>query len=549
MHLHQKPIVHLIQESSLSRMPLEDSWRAVLGDVSLEIVRSADGIEVWFEAGETPIRGVHLRWPCWLPPGALYLNDAWGRSEYDLGWRTLDPERFLPWFFLWHGEGTTGALGVKTDARCFASFNVDPEGISLYLDTRNGGSGVILGGRRMKLATVIESPGTDAMSPWLFARAFAEAMTVETPAKVDHAIYGCNNWYYAYGDIHEQSVIEDCRRTVDWAGETASTNQPYMLIDDGWQVAHCDGRYNGGPWHACNRRFTTMGHLAGQMRQCGVRPGLWYRPLVSLEGAMEPFRIRNDRKPAYAEGGFALDPTFPEAAQQIAEDARRIADWGFELIKHDFTTVDLLGSWAFGQDGQAGTALPACGWHFHDRTRTSAEILRDLYATIKRSAHGALILGCQTVGHLGVGTLDLQRTGGDVDGRGWARTRRMGPNSLAFRMAHHEILYLVDADCAPITPKLPKELALQWLDLLARSGTPLFVSADPASLDRQNHQAIREAFRRASARQGPAEALDWMQTTTPRRWRFGDGSQCEYRWSLDINRPPTGLISGDPAGC
>ena len=541
MNLTSPPHAHLILENGLAPLAFDACQRAVRGDATVELVATGCGWDVFLSASQTPVFGMHLRWPVAAPAGALYLSDAWARAEGEHGWRTLDPERALPWYFLWHHAGQTAAVGVATDSMSIASFQADPEGLSLYLDARNGGSGVLLNNRRLKLATLHTRAPQEGETPWQAARAFARQIVVEKPRSFDAPVYGSNNWYYTYGKIDRASVLREAERTAAWAGSSA--NRPYMLIDDGWQVAHGDARYNGGPWHACNRNFDDMGELAASMRDSGVRPGLWYRPLVTLEGIMEPFMIRNGLKPAYAENGLSIDPTFPEAAARIVEDARRIAGWGYEMIKHDFTTVDLLGTWA---NGQAAMAHPSRGWHFHDRTKTNAEIVRDLYASIHRSANGAVILGCQAIGHLGVGTLDLQRVGGDVDGRGWERTRRMGVNSLAFRLHQHGIFYQVDADCAPVTPTLPWEMSRQWLDLLARSGTPLFVSADPGSLNPETGAAIESALRRAATEQEPAEALDWMHTRAPREWRFG-GETRTYHWMPDIGCPPPGLLGGDAA--
>lgn len=538
----ESPRAHLILETGLVLLDFDANGRTAHEDVTVEIASVGNGgLDIFLRGDAIPVRGLHLRWPVSAPAGALYLSDAWARAEGEHAWRTLDPERTLPWYFLWHHAGRTGAAGVATDALCIASFQADPEGLSLYLDTRNGGSGVILNGRRLKLATLHARAPQEGESPWQAARAFARQLVVETPRPFYAPVYGSNNWYYTYGKIDAAGVLRDAKRTAEWAG--AGPNRPYMLIDDGWQVAHCDARYNGGPWHAWNPHFDDMAQLASDMRDAGVRPGLWYRPLVTLEGIMEPFMIRNGAKPAYAENGFSLDPTFSEAAARIAEDARRIADWGYEMIKHDFTTIDLLGTWA---NGQGGMASPSHGWHFHDRSKTNAEIVRELYALIHRSAKGSVILGCQTIGHLGVGTLDLQRVGGDVDGRGWERTRRMGINSLAFRLHQHGIFYQVDADCAPVTPTLPWEMSSQWLDLLARSGTPLFVSADPASLNPETNTAIESALRRAAKDQPAAEALDWMDTRSPRQWSFGDETRT-YQWMPDIGCPPQGLLNGDAA--
>ena len=106
-----------------------------------------------------------------------------------------------------------------------------------------------------------------------------------------------------------------------------------------------------------------------------------------------------------------------------------------ELIKHDFTTWELLGQWGF----QMGASPTLPGWHFHDRTRTNAEILTDLYRGIRAAAGERLIISCNVVGHLGAGYFEMQRTGDDVSGKVWERTRRMGVNTLLFacrRIAH-----------------------------------------------------------------------------------------------------------------
>jgi alpha-galactosidase len=140
-----------------------------------------------------------------------------------------------------------------------------------------------------------------------------------------------------------------------------------------------------------------------------------------------------------------------------------------------------------------------------------------------------LIIGCNTFGHLAAGLFELQQTGDDTSGREFDRTRRMGVNTLAFRGPQHRAFFDLDADCAPITPQLPWDLASRWLDLLARSGTALFVSPDPRALNSESKQAIKRAFATAAAAPHTAEPLDWMDTTTPGRWRI-QGQTTEYDW-------------------
>ena len=175
-------------------------------------------------------------------------------------------------------------------------------------------------------------------------------------------------------------------------------------------------------------------------------------------------------------------------------------------------------------------AVSSGNWNFADRTRTTAEIVRALYRTIRDAAQEVVLIGCNTVGHLGAGLFEVQRTGDDTSGREWERTRKMGISTLAFRMAQHDTFFAADADCVGLTQHLPWELNRQWLELLAASGTPLFVSADPAAVGPEQRAALIIAFARAATVQPPAEPLDWLDTTAPRRWKFGDEIR-EFSWT------------------
>lgn len=530
--------LHLITETSLT--PLEVKEQTGREDVVVELDLSEEFLGVSLSAKATPVRGLHLRWKLKPAAEAIYLRSAWGRQDGDLRWQMMLPHEPMPWFFMTEVENRTDGLGVRTNGNALASWQLDADGLSLFLDTRNGGSGVVLGGRNIELVQIRSRRGREGESPFAAMQAFCRELATEVPRACDELFYGGNNWYYAYGKITHQSCLDDAKRMGDWCA--GLPERPFMVIDDGWEVAHCDNRYNGGPWTRGNFMFPDLAKLAAEMKSAGSRPGIWYRPLLNLEGHMEPFMIRNGLKPSYAPGGYIMDPTFPEVDACLRSDAACIAGWGFELIKHDFTTVDLLGSWL---NPVEPVTRPSTGWHFHDRSRTNAEIVKGIYEAIQEGAATARILGCQTFGHLGVGTIDVQRTGGDTDGRGWERTRRMGPNSLAFCQPHHGIFYQCDGDCAPITPLVPMNLAISWMDLLAYSGTPLFISADPQALNAKSEAAIREALRVAASRPTLAEPLDWIENPTPARWKCGDEIR-EYQWLPEIGCAPDGLVPGDP---
>ena len=59
------------------------------------------------------------------------------------------------------------------------------------------------------------------------------------------------------------------------------------------------------------------------------------------------------------------------------------------------------------------------------------------------------------MGHLGAGLFEIQRTGDDTSGHVWERTRRMGVNTLAYRLPQHGTFFVIDADCAAHTSQTP----------------------------------------------------------------------------------------------
>ena len=356
------------------------------------------------------------------------------------------------------------------------------------------------------------------------AQAFCLAMC-HRPRLPRAPVYGWNNWYYTYGKgFSAADIVRDSELVASMA-PTGISNRPFMLIDEGWGMAD-DG---AGPWNRGNERFPDMPALAGRMRAAGVRPGSWMRPLLTAEKLPEWWRL--PRRPAGRY--FLIDPSVPEALEHLRRAVSGIASWGFEMIKHDYSTYDILGRWGF----QMGADLTNAGWHFADRTRTTAEIVLGLYRAIREAAGDALLIGCNTIGHLGAGLFELQRIGDDNSGKDWHRTRRMGVNTLAFRMPQHNAFFAADADCVPMTAQVPWKMTRQWLDLLARSGTPLFVSADPASIGAEQRAAIRSALAAAAAPQPVAKPLDWMESTAPERWLL-NGKVTRYDWYGDEGASP-----------
>jgi alpha-galactosidase len=428
----------------------------------------------------------------------------------------------MPWYFLASDNNVTRACGVKTGASAICYWQVDAAGVSLWLDISNGGLGVHLGSRRLLAATVIMRTGQPGESCFDVATALCRAMC-ERPLLAPKPIYGSNNWYYMYGNnTSAKASMRDAELLAELVSPSVS-NRPFCVIDMGWHAA----RDGAGPARQTNGSYPDMPGLAAKMREHGVRPGIWTRPTLTVEKKAETWRL----PPA---GGrpqgdlIVMDPTIPEALNYMSENVRILQEWGYELIKHDFSTFDLLGRWGF----EMGAGLTEEGWHFYDRSKTTAEIITELYRAIRKAAGGAALIGCNTIGHLSAGLVEVQRIGDDTSGRDWSRTRKMGVNALAFRLPQHDTFFSTDPDCVPVTREISWNLTRQWLDLVTRSGTALFVSVDPDAVQSGQKTALASALATAAQRHQPGIPLDWLGTMTPERWRLDD-KVVQYDWYED----------------
>ncbi|HCE46237.1 MAG TPA: hypothetical protein DET40_22050 [Lentisphaeria bacterium] len=467
------------------------------------------------------ISKILIKWRCRMPEGAKILGDALERSYGELEWRGIVPDRLMPWYFMIHDGGKTSGIGVKTGASALCCWQADQNGFYLTLDTRSGGKGVQLKGRTLAACEIVFYEGEEGDTPYQASCKFMKELCSK-PLLPKMTVYGFNDWYYAYGRNSAERILKDSEFCSDLAENTG--NRPFSVIDGGWQYTGVTG---GAPWSLSGRKFPDMKDLASKIKKAGCRPGIWYRPLLTSEDSpwvkiSRATRFKGHPNPHE----IVLDPTEPENLERIKDDVRLFRKWGYELIKHDFSSWDVFGRWGF----QMIDGVTENGWSFNDNSKTNAEILKGIYKTIFDAADGAVIIGCNTVGHLITGYAHLQRIGDDTSGQEWARTRKMGVNTLAFRACQNRSFFALDADCVGITEDIPWRLNSQWLDLLSRSGSPLFVSAKREVIGKEQRKALKEAFSRASAQLPAGEPLDWMDTSCPARWNL-DGETVEYNWS------------------
>jgi alpha-galactosidase len=484
-------------------------WKG--GGLEVRTVADATGLAVTLSAPGTSVKRIRLRWRANLSSVRSFLGDHWERSYGDLEWRGEVPNRTMPWYFLaWDGARTSGA-GVATAPAGFCFWNADRSGVSLWADVRNGGAGVQLGERTLAVCTVRTHAGRAGETPFAAARDLCRRLCAK-PLLPAAPVFGTNDWYYSYGDSHPETLLETTRLVVSLSPGGAV--RPWSVVDDGWSP---DGREKG-MWDRGNGRFGDMQAFARRLEDAGAQPGIWFRPLLAAEARPQALRLSRD--------GRFLDPTLPDVLAIVAEDTRRLRGWGYRLIKHDYSTFDMLGRWGFDM----GPTLTKDGWHFADRSVTTAEAVLRFYRTLRDAAGDALLIGCNTFSHLSAGLFEINRIGDDVSGRAWDRTRRMGVNTLAFRAPHHGTFYAADPDIAPVTTAHPWDKGRQWLQLLAGSGMPLFVSPERRAIGTREATAIRDAFALAARPQPVPEPLDWLETTCPRRWRLG-GRTVTFDWA------------------
>lgn len=125
----------------------------------------------------------------------------------------------------------------------------------------------------------------------------------------------------------------------------------------------------------------------------------------------------------------------------------------------------------------------------------------------------------------------MNRTGDDTSGLNWERTRSMGVNTLAFRLPQHRKFYEVDADCVGIDYGISWQYNKQWADLLAQSGTSLFVSARPGLLSDSENEELHQIMLTASEQKNHVIPTDWEYTDCPEEWEdTASGIKRKYDW-------------------
>ncbi|HVX51268.1 MAG TPA: hypothetical protein VHB48_13965, partial [Chitinophagaceae bacterium] len=493
-------------------------------DITVALQHNNSALKVTAASPTLPLEKIVLSWQHNVPQNALCLVDHWERTYGDVGW--LQPGGYkMPWYFVLYGNSTANCFGVKTGAGTICNWRFDKGALLLEMDARCGGTGVKLGTRQLHAADIVITQTAAPENAFATTQRFC-GMMCDKPRLPRQPVYGINDWYFAYGNNSYDLIVEHTKLMAGLV--TNHNNKPFSVVDAGW--AQYSPYFPGdGGWNEDfskpNDKFKDMHKMADAIKQLGMRPGLWTRPLCG----------RHDEKPSLCLPQIpgrdnpkapVLDPSIDENLARVHYNIATYKQWGFHLVKHDYSTYDMLGKWGM----QMKDDITTPGWSFNDTSKTTAEITLKLYNTIREAAEDMYVIGCNTFGHLSAGIFEMNRIGDDTSGKEWARTKKMGVNTMGFRIAQHNKFFAVDGDCVGLTNDVPWAKNKQWMQLLAESSAPLFISAQPAALGTEQKAFIKQSFASAAKPQPVGEPLDWLTTQWPAKWKL-NGREVNFDWS------------------
>jgi alpha-galactosidase len=493
------------------------TWRRQ--GLSVVLQRLSSGVEVRIWAPGVLLRSIRIRWHYADTKNSLHLGDAWERGYGDLGWRPANPERVMPWYWMDHDGKSTRGFGVKTGCAAMCHWQAGDGNLVLILDTRSGGCGVSLGERWLNAATVVMRAAQQGESAFIATRELCRLLC-DKPHLPKGRMVGMLDWYYAYGKGTEREVVKESALFAKLLQSCQlKALKAFSLVDAGWAVG--DRTCWPTDQTEAHPDFGDIHRVASEIQRLGLVPGIWTRPLCPNPGCPASMRLARDER--------FLDPSHPASLAAIQRQMRRFRSWGFEIIKHDFSTWDLLGRWGPAM----GASITNDGWRFYDGSRTTAEIVLGLYHTLRTGCgRGSRIISCNGISHLTAGIFDYYRVGDDSAGS-LENAVKAGVNSFAFRLPQQGTFYTIDPDCVSLN--VPWEFERQFMHLVTASGALFQLSTRIENLQSDHLKAVRSALVDIGSAtvNKRIEPLDWLSgKQAPNQWSV-EGKPYEADWGGD----------------
>ena len=281
-----------------------------------------------------------------LTHGYLYYDPG---SLLELRWLAHKRVESL-WNIAFHipSNGETLVVGFLGGDR---GEGVISAGMDLSREWYKGRAGFNLSAQSRTNRDFVLRPGQSASSgklmvhlshdPFQALEYYAESFGRLHDVKLNNVVTGWCSWFYTRGLGTEDEQLKNAKFI---ARHLKPLGMEYVQIDDGYQRAF-------GDWEPTDRYPHGMKWLASQIRELGLKPGIWVAPYAIAEDT-DIARNHPEWLVHRKEGElqdmtdyckYALDITHPEARQWLFDLLDRIAnDWGYELIKIDFVEWTLM---------------------------------------------------------------------------------------------------------------------------------------------------------------------------------------------------------------
>jgi alpha-galactosidase len=354
-----------------------------------------------------------------------------------------------------------------------------------------------------------------------------------------HVPSGWCSWYYYFGGVSEQAVLENLEFLHAHRHELPLE---YIQVDDGYQA-------DIGDWTTTNDKFPhSLAWLAERIHQRGFKAGLWLAPFLgastsALYREHPEWMVRDgDGRPVVAirnwgEECYALDCTHPGAQAWLRRLAKTlVGQWRFDYLKLDFI-------YAGAVEGVR-----------YDRQATRAQAYRRGLEAIRRGASDAFILGCGAPLGPSIGLVNAQRIGPDVAPY-WRLSGELVPpevtavnrqpveslpacenaiRNVLTRLWTHDRLWLNDPDCLLVRDS---ETALS-LDEVRSLATAIALSGGMVVLSDAMPKLPPERRQIASLLLPPygqsAVALDLFERSLPRFLQLAIERPFQRWWLLGV---------------
>ncbi|MCQ6561648.1 alpha-galactosidase [Paenibacillus mendelii] len=354
---------------------------------------------------------------------------------------------------------------------------------------------------------------------------------------------GWLSWYYYYGTVTEQDILDNVH---DLRDQYPELNVEYIVIDAGWFLES-----GFGDWEANEKFPHGMKWLADQIKAAGYKPGLWFSPLLADSGSRLLERhpdwvLKQGMK--YAAGmnpsgsdvlelheknkvKFVLDLTHPEVLDYLKAMFTQVTqEWGYSYIKLDFLIRALFTDQGNHSSLHRDQVL-------FPGTTTAAAYRKAMQAIREGAGEGCFILGCAAPLFTSAGGfIDGNRMTPDITRRNyvpdsprptyWELIKICGITMAARYFLHGKIGYN-DPDVLVVRGHEPEGIsddykpsldeARVWAGVVALSGGMLFYNDKLSDVEEERRSLLKQVFPPGP---GAAVPIDFFQKDGPELWNL-----------------------------